>query len=71
MMSINSAYTAGNVSYGTVLTGRGCASGSNDEGYNFPTIICGQTRSFQQKPTEENRRRSILPGTLPLYGNVS
>ena len=63
MTSINSAYTAGNATYGTVPAGRGRASGSNDEGYNFPTITRGQTRTFQPKTTDENRRRSILPGT--------
>lgn len=66
MTSINSAYTSANATYGTVPAGRGGGrGGSNDESYNFPTMTRAQNRSLQQKPiTDENRRRSILPGTL-------
>lgn len=63
MTSINSAYTGSNATYGTVPAGRG--RGSNDEGYNFPTMTRAQHRSLQQKNAssgDENRRRSILPG---------
>lgn len=62
MTSINSAYTGANANYGTVPAGRGRSS--NDEGYNFPTMTRGQGRSLQQKipSSDENRRRSILPG---------
>jgi hypothetical protein len=63
MTSINSAYAAGTATYGTVPAGRG--RGSNEEGYNFPTMTRAQGRSLQQKnqtSSDENRRRSILPG---------
>ena len=67
MTSINSAYTGANAAYGTVPAGRGRSS--NDEGYNFPTMIRGQGRSLHQKnpsSSDENRRRSILPGQNSL-----
>lgn len=67
MTSINSAYTGTNATYGTVPAGRG--RGSNDEGYHFPTMTRAQGRSLQQKnpsSSDENRRRSILPGPHPL-----
>ena len=63
MTSINSAYTGTNATYGTVPAGRGRSS--TDEGYHFPTMTRGQGRSLQQKNpsfSDENRRRSILPG---------
>jgi hypothetical protein len=70
MTSINSAYTGGNATYGTVPAGRG-RGGSNDEGYHFPTMTRTQGRSFQPpknvSSSDENRRRSILPGKLPKY----
>ena len=66
--SINSMYTGANATYGTVPAGRGRSS--NDEGYNFPTMIRTQGRSVQPRipsSSDENRRRSILPGFWSLY----
>lgn len=69
MTSINSAYTSGNATYGTVPV-RGGGKGSADESqYNFPTMTRTQGRTNQPKgysSSEETRRRTILPDDSPF-----